>query len=139
PLLCCENTYGSPENNDIDFFPDELGDDLARTLAAALRPSNLDRDGPTLDPAEFAQPLHESGDPLILNRSRHWAQGPMVGSLGVCCPLAASGHAPAPPTSVMNWRRLRPNMEFTPPRWVRRTLSLPPSGWAGLWGRPELF
>src|SRR5262249_28766339 len=37
---------------------------------------NLDREGPTLDPAEFAKPLHESGDPLVLNRSRHRARGP---------------------------------------------------------------
>ena len=72
-LLSCENTYGSAGNNNIDFLPDELGNDLGCALAASLRPSNLDRDGPTLDPAEFAQPVHESGDPLVLNRSRRWA------------------------------------------------------------------
>src|SRR5215471_14980898 len=75
-LLCCENTYGSPGNNDIDFVLDELGNDLGCALAASIRPSNLDRDGVTLDPAGCTQPLHESSDPLVLNRSRHWAQEP---------------------------------------------------------------
>jgi hypothetical protein len=75
-LLCCENTYGSPGNNDIDFLPDELGNDLGCALAASLRPSNLDPDGPSFDPAEFAQPVHESGDPLVLNRGRRRAQEP---------------------------------------------------------------
>src|SRR5262249_6963359 len=75
-LLCCENTYGPRGNNDIDFVLDELGNDLGCALAASIRPSNLDRDGVTLDPAGCTQPLHESGDPLVLNRSRHWAQEP---------------------------------------------------------------
>jgi len=46
-LLCCENTYGSPGNNDIDLLPDKLGNDLGCALAASLCPSNLDRDGST--------------------------------------------------------------------------------------------
>ena len=33
-----------------------------------LRPPILQRDGATLDPAEFAQPLHQGGDPLALDR-----------------------------------------------------------------------
>jgi|SRR6516165_6699124 len=44
--------------------------------AASLCPSNLDRGGATFDPGEFAQPLHESGDPVVLNRSGYRAQGP---------------------------------------------------------------
>jgi hypothetical protein len=32
-------------------------------------------------------------------------KNPMVGSFDGCCALAASGHAAAPPSSVMNWRR----------------------------------
>src|SRR5437667_9773019 len=36
--------------------------DLSVALGASLRPANLDCDGPTLDPAEVAQPLHKSGD-----------------------------------------------------------------------------
>jgi hypothetical protein len=35
-------------------------------------------------------------------------KNPMVGSFAGCCARAASGHATAaPPSSVMNWRRLR--------------------------------
>jgi hypothetical protein len=33
-------------------------------------------------------------------------KNPIVGSFPACCALAASGHAAAPPTSVMNSRRL---------------------------------
>jgi hypothetical protein len=73
-LLCGENT--SPGNNDIDFLPDEFGNDLGCALAASLRPSNPNRDGAALDPADCAQPLHESGDRLVLNRSRRRAQEP---------------------------------------------------------------
>ena len=67
---------GSRRDNDIDLQPDELGRDLGEALVASLRPAILDRDGAALDPAEFAQPLHESGDPLALGRRRGRAQEP---------------------------------------------------------------
>ena len=66
----------SRRDNDIDLEPDKLGGDLRETLAASLRPANLDRDGATLDPAEFAQPLHKSGDPLARGGRRLPAQKP---------------------------------------------------------------
>src|SRR5262249_60581417 len=50
------------------LFPS--GDDRGRALAASLPPSNLDRDGAALDPADRAQPLYESGELLVRNRSR---------------------------------------------------------------------
>ena len=40
---------------------------LGGALGATLRPAILDRDSTTLDPAEFAQPLHKTGHP--------WAMG----------------------------------------------------------------
>src|SRR5262249_21941206 len=60
-LLCCNNGCGSMRENDVDFEPDKLSRDLGEALVAALRPANLDRDGATLDPSEFAQPLYKSG------------------------------------------------------------------------------
>src|SRR5262249_37630118 len=51
-------------DNDVDLVLDELGRDLGVALAAAFRPAVLDCDGTALDPAEFAQPLHEGGNPL---------------------------------------------------------------------------
>src|SRR5262249_2574333 len=75
-LPCCGNTCGSLGNNDVDLLPDELGDDRGCALAPPLPPSNLDRDGAALDPADCAQPLYESGDPLVRNRSRRRVQEP---------------------------------------------------------------
>ena len=69
-------TARSRRDNDIDLEPDELGRDLGEALAASLRPAILDRDGATLDPAEFAQPLHKSGDPWARSRRRGRAQEP---------------------------------------------------------------
>src|SRR5262249_35048733 len=60
----------------VGLLPDELGDDRGSALAAPLRPSNLDRDSAALDPADRAQPLYESGDPLVRNRSRRRVQEP---------------------------------------------------------------
>jgi hypothetical protein len=35
-----------------------------------------------------------------------WPKNPMVGSFPACCARATSGHAAAPPSTVMNARRL---------------------------------
>ncbi len=63
-------------DNDIDLEPDKLGHDLGEALGATLCPAILDRDSATLDPAEFAQPLHKSGGPLALGRGSARAQEP---------------------------------------------------------------
>ena len=52
-------------DDDIDLEPDELGRDFGEALVASLRPAIFDRDGATLDPAEFAQPLHKGRDPWL--------------------------------------------------------------------------
>src|SRR5262245_39449364 len=56
---------------------------------------------------------------------------PIIGIAG-CCARAASGHAAALPSSVMNSRRCMPNMGLAPPHPVRRvsrTLSLARRDW----------
>src|SRR5262249_62333655 len=60
--------------NDIDPEPDQFDGDLSKTLAAALRPANLNRDVATFHPTEFAQPLHECGEPFTLDHGRGGAQ-----------------------------------------------------------------
>src|SRR5262249_20091595 len=57
-------------DDDIDFEPDEFGCDLSEAFRTCLRPANLDRDRAAIDPTEFAEPLHERGDPLALDGSR---------------------------------------------------------------------
>src|SRR5439155_1269158 len=63
-------------HNDIDVQPDELCGDFIETLTASLSPAKFDRDVATLDPAQFAQPLHKSGRPETLGRERLRAQEP---------------------------------------------------------------
>ena len=47
----------------------------------------------------------ERSEPVVIARD---------GLLSDCCARAASGHAAAPPMSVMNWRRLRSSMGSSP-------------------------
>jgi hypothetical protein len=63
-----------------------------------LGPPVLNRNITTVDPAEFAQPLHKSGDPLALRLRRGIAQEPDGRPLRRLL-RAASGHATAPPNS----------------------------------------
>jgi hypothetical protein len=72
-VACLARTLASAANNDIDFLPDELGNDLGCALAASLRPSNLDRGSAPLDPTDCMQPLYESGDRLALKQTRRRA------------------------------------------------------------------
>src|SRR5271169_1874022 len=48
---------------------DKLGRDLGVALGASLGPAILDRDGATLDPAEFTQSPHKSSRPRTIFRS----------------------------------------------------------------------
>src|SRR5262245_62204687 len=59
-----------------DLEPREFGRDLGRALATSLRPPIFDCDGATLDPAEFAQPLHKGCGPLALGCRRGPTQEP---------------------------------------------------------------
>ena len=84
--LLCRRDGASYRDDDVDLEPDELGGDLGEALVASLRPAIFDRDGATLDPAEFAQPLHKSGESIGSKSEGVLApRKPMVGS----CPLAA--------------------------------------------------
>src|SRR5262245_40965011 len=78
--------------NDIDLEPDQFGGDLSETLAAALRPANLNRDVATFHPTEFAQTLHECGEPLALDQGRGGAQESDGGQLA--CLLRARRKRP---------------------------------------------
>src|SRR5262249_26716368 len=73
-LLCREDLWGSRRDKDIDLEPDELGRDLSKALVASFPPAILDRDIATVDPAKFAQSLHERGGPFASGRTRALAQ-----------------------------------------------------------------
>src|SRR5262249_13358788 len=70
----------------------------------------------------------------------HWGHADAPHAFGLLRP-AATGHAAAPPSSVMNWRRLGSSMGSPP---GTRCASLPqaqdvPEAPEGPWGRPESF
>jgi hypothetical protein len=93
-----------PHDQDIDRLPDQPPDDLLRALPIAVGEPGFKLDIPALDIAEPGQ---------ASRRYSTWSAAacdcqltkPSFAILG-CCARAASGHAAAPPTTVMNWRRL---------------------------------
>src|SRR5262249_42664875 len=64
--LCRECWFGAICENQVDLAPDKLGREVGIALGASLAPAVLDRDGVTIDPAEFAQPLHTCIYPCAL-------------------------------------------------------------------------
>src|SRR5262249_35237627 len=75
-LLCRENHWDCICDNNIDFESDELGREHGGAIAASLRPAILDDEVATFDPAEYAQPLQKSSDPMAMGRKRTRAQEP---------------------------------------------------------------
>ena len=114
-LLRRKNIFGPPGNNNIHFLLHELGNDLGGALAAALCPAKLDRDRTTFDPAEFPQSLHKSFGPSNLHRRRDCAQEANRRQLRrLLGTRRERPRAAAPPSSVMNFRRLMPGMGSLP-------------------------
>src|SRR5215470_2228899 len=72
--LGCDYCCSSPRHYDVDLKLDKLVRDFGIAFAATLRPAILDRNGATLDPAKFAQSLHESGIPLAVSRTLSCAE-----------------------------------------------------------------
>src|SRR5262249_8374360 len=63
---CRDRWFGAICENQVDLAPDKLSREVGIALGASLAPAVLDRDGATIDPAEFAQPLHKCVDPCAL-------------------------------------------------------------------------
>jgi hypothetical protein len=61
-------------DDNIDLEPNEFRGDFGEPLVMSLRPAIFDRDGATFDPAEFAQPLHQSSNPAAQGRRRTGAE-----------------------------------------------------------------
>src|SRR5436309_1330673 len=72
----------------------------------------------------------------VLKKGRGDVDARAVGIAG-CCARAASGHAAAPPSSVMNSRRLMPNIGLPPPPVGLPHAQPAAEGPASPWGRPQ--
>src|SRR5262245_35283459 len=95
--LCRNGRRCARREDDIDLRANKLGCDLVEILCG--RPPIFDCDGGAVDPAQLAQPLHQSGDPLAVEPGM---RSPSVGRLTDGCARVATGHAAtAPPSSVM--------------------------------------
>ena len=84
---------------------DQIGRQRWQPIVLILRPAVFDRDVLTFDIAGLLQALTECGH----TKARAAAGGPPlrkpITGIAGCCARAASGHAAAPPSSVMNSRR----------------------------------
>src|SRR5262249_11663198 len=74
-LLCCTHRP-SHRYDHIYLESDELSGNLAEALGTSLRPTILDRQGATLDPAELAQSLNKGGSPCTPGRRRARSKEP---------------------------------------------------------------
>src|SRR5262249_11223911 len=102
-LLCRENHWDCICDNNIDFESDELGREHGGAIAASRLPAILADEVATFDPAEYAQPLQKSSDPMAMGRKRsprtRWS---------VASPAAAPTSPPAtrPPRRREAWLRI---------------------------------
>jgi hypothetical protein len=62
--LTAATSPDTPSTTPATQFVSASGNTPIPSLVASFRPAILDRDGATLDPAEFAQPLHKRGGPF---------------------------------------------------------------------------
>ena len=96
----------SCRDDDIDVEPHELPCDFGKALVASLRPAIFDCNSVTIDPSEFAQPLHKNGDPFAPGRGRGCTQEPDGPKLALLCAARRSAtRQPLPPTAPRNSRR----------------------------------
>jgi hypothetical protein len=63
-------------DDDVNFDPGELGDDLGEALGASLRPPILNCNGAPLDPTEFVQAVNKNLDPWFRGRGFRWDEEP---------------------------------------------------------------
>src|SRR5262249_44257162 len=111
----CRHSLRPLRYDEVHLEPDQLGRQVRQPVDPTLRISIVDDNTLALTPPELAQPLPEraeQGRPIGRGRQpKETYPRPLA---RCCCPRAASGHAAAPPSSVMNSRLLTWNMGLLP-------------------------
>ena len=97
---------GVPDrDNHGHLTANQIGRQCRQSVVLILRPAIFDRYVLAFDIAGFSQALAERGQDVADCPGALVLRKPITGIAG-CCARAASGHAAAPPRSVMNSRRL---------------------------------
>ena len=100
-------------NNDGNLPFDQVRSERGQPIKLTLRPAEFDRHVAAFDKASFVQASANGGH--VFGVGRRWRSQDADDRHRRCCARAASGHAAAaPPSSVMNSRRLMPNMGLPP-------------------------
>ena len=91
-------------NDDIHAPANQFGRQRRQALVVTVGPAILNRDIPTFDVSGFAQPLRNAATRCAKDAADALWRKPTIGTAS-CCACVPSGHAAAPPSSVMNSRR----------------------------------
>src|SRR6516225_3295747 len=92
-------------NNDCNLPADEISGQCSEPAVISLCPAVFDRYVMAFDKTGVIQPLSNDCDQECIGRPRTTAQDADNRKL-LLCARTAIGHAAAPPSRVMNWRRL---------------------------------
>ena len=90
--------------NHSDLATNQIDRHCGQSIILALCPAIFDHDVLAVDVARFVQALAKRGHVVAYAPGDALLRNPITGIAG-CCARAASGHAAAPPSSVMNSRR----------------------------------
>ena len=103
--LDCKCRRSSTCHNHRHLASNQIGGRGRQPIVLIVSPAIFDRHVATLDISELFQAELECGNQIAPHLGEPLCRNPITGIVA-CCPRAASGHAAAPPSSVMNCRRL---------------------------------
>src|SRR5262245_50292283 len=104
-ILGGQNHVAASGRNDCSYLAaDQISRKCWQSLALVFRKPVFDRDIATIHDPPPCNPRRNASTQLERSWRPKALRNPTTG-MANCCARAASGHAAAPPRSVMNWRR----------------------------------
>ena len=107
--LQCGRRGGDVRKNEVGLQRDKFLGELLHRPRVERRPAKVDPDVAPLCPPELLETLQEHGDEALSFRppSAYAISTPIHLTRSACCARTVVGQAAAPPSNVMNSRRLR--------------------------------